>query len=57
LAFGFGQATKASKEVLLTSAFGLYYHATISRPKPKAKAKSTYLGAFVAYKPKSKSHK
>jgi hypothetical protein len=43
--------------VLLILAFGLYYHATMSRPKSKAKAKNTYLGAFVAYKPKSKSHK
>jgi hypothetical protein len=32
--------------VLLILAFGLY--------KPKAKIKSTYLGAFMAYKPKAK---
>jgi hypothetical protein len=43
--------------VLLILAFDLYYHATMSRPKPKAKAKSTYFGTFVAYKPKSKSYK
>jgi hypothetical protein len=45
--------------VLLILAFGSYYHATMFRPEPKAKAKakSTYLDAFVAYKPKFKSHK
>jgi hypothetical protein len=38
--------------MLLILAFG-YYHATMSKPKPKDKAKNTYLGD----KPKSKSHK
>jgi hypothetical protein len=43
--------------VLLILAFGSYYHATMFRREPKAKAKTTYLDAFVAYKPKFKSHK
>jgi hypothetical protein len=44
LTFGFGLISHKSTEMLLILAFGLYYHATISRPKSKAKAKSTYLG-------------
>jgi hypothetical protein len=51
LAFSFGLISYKKTPKILT--FGLYY----PRPNPKAKAKSTYLDAFMAYKPKSKSHK
>ena len=40
--------------MILVLAFGLYHRITLYNQKPKAKATSTYLDAFLAYKSKSK---